>query len=513
MSNGNFFQNIISSILGGGDAEATKKRMLKNIAKSLSKTKFHFYKFSNDTVDSSFAKFFYDIYKLVSPAQAMFQNAQQGAFKRAVINLSLTEKQLEYIDNFSEEKIEQLSKEMDIKALHKKISQDLNAFTASFDTNKINSVDATYTKLLQLSNFCTYDYYYLLKKFAPNLKERDFSDTPKFQPALRASLVAEDLKNFVAVAWALPLEADWTDVFQLLKKLKGVDPIPLPGWKKLMQKLRTVKEQGVFEKMLQLITKYPGYKENIVSEDYHIMDDYISSIKKQATEMVENLKRKQTEGKIDGLLKQVFGTTEVDSLRNYNETGSAAFERKNFNGYIYCDPLRYLKQFLLDFTKRDMREISDILLVRGEWATQQLAKPMSEAYHQLLDISEAITVLDNKLAENAEYGSKLKTLLPRSDRDKEARNIINTVLGDANGEAARLIKTAAQNYIAYDRNLKMALEDFVKVPHSELIINWKELDHFAEGKLKQMCVDAYKRIYVFVNLLQSYNIVVKEEEE
>ncbi len=513
MANGNFFQNVIASLLGGNDPEAIKKRMLKNIAKNLSKTKFHFYKYSSDTIDISLPKFFYEIYKVISPAQIMFQNSNQTALKKAVINLSLTEKQLEYMDSFSEESIEAQSRDMEIKALQKKVLQDLNAFTASFDSNRITAVDATYTKLLLLSNFCTFDYYFLLKKFDSSLKEHDFNLQPKFQPSLKSSYISEDLKNFTAVAWTLPLEADWSDVFQLLKRLKGVEPITLNAWKKVLSRLKVIKERNVFEMMIQLISKNPGYKENIKGEEFHIMDDFISNVKKQAEEVVDSLKRKQTEGKIDGLLVQVFGTTSIDSLRNYNESSSGMFERKNFNGYIYCDPLRYLKQFLLDFTKRDMREISDILLVRGEWATQQLAKPMSEAYHQLLEVSENITVLDSKLAENGEYGVKLKTLLPRSDRDKEARNIINTVLGDANDEAARLITQAAKNYIVYDRNLKMALEDFVKVPHSELIINWKELDHFAEGNLKQMCVDAYKKIYLFVQLIQNFNISTREAEK
>ena len=55
---GSFFSNIFSSLFGGNDPEAVRKRMLKNIAKNLQKTKYHFYKASSHEADPSLAKFF-----------------------------------------------------------------------------------------------------------------------------------------------------------------------------------------------------------------------------------------------------------------------------------------------------------------------------------------------------------------------------------------------------------------------------------------------------------------------
>ena len=138
---------------------------------------------------------------------------------------------------------------------------------------------------------------------------------------------------------------------------------------------------------------------------------------------------------------------------------------------------------------------------------------MSEAYHQLLALSDKITEFDGKLAESAEYGLKFKTLMPRADRDKEARNIIQTGLRDVNGMAAALIRSTSGNLIIYAKTLKMCIEDFAKAPHSELITNWREIDHFAEDKLKEMCVNAYKKIYLIVSLMQNFPIPKEEEEE
>ena len=58
-----------------------------------------------------------------------------------------------------------------------------------------------------------------------------------------------------------------------------------------------------------------------------------------------------------------------------------------------------MKQFIIEYVKKDVRELSDILLVRGEWANQQLAAPMSDAYHKLCENADKIIALDNSFHE------------------------------------------------------------------------------------------------------------------
>ncbi len=508
MAKANFIQSILASVLGGGDANAVKKRLLKKIAKDLSKTKFHFYKAGSHEIDASMAKFFYEIYKAISPLQLMFANTAPNALKRVVIEQSLSENQRNIIESLTEEDIVKMAGTNPLNQVTHTVNEQLQKFNADFTSEKIARTDALYTKLNLLKNFAQYDFFFFLKKFDSRLKEHNFNAPPKFQ-TIGSSYILEDIKNFSAVAWTLPFDADWDDVFKLLKNLKGVEPITLNIWKKILARLKTLREQRVLEMMVQLITENPGYREIVKTEELHVMDDYISQTRKSVEEILDDLKAKQTAGKVGGLLSEIFGNTNIEPLKNYNETGSSVYARKKLGSFLYADPLSYLKYFSLNYLKKDMRELTDILVVRGEWATQQLAKPLSEAFHQLMDISSKIITLDDKFAESGEYGNKLKTLMPRIERDKEARNIAVMVLNDGNNEAAKLLLTARQHMVNYDKNLKMALEDFVK-PHSELIVNWKELDHFAEGKLKQMCIDVYKTLFNFVSLLQNFQITISD---
>ena len=62
----NFFQTLLSSLFNSSNPEADKKRKLRNIAKSISKSKYkNFYKPSTLEMQAPFGKFIFDIYKTI----------------------------------------------------------------------------------------------------------------------------------------------------------------------------------------------------------------------------------------------------------------------------------------------------------------------------------------------------------------------------------------------------------------------------------------------------------------
>ena len=112
-----FFQSLFSNLFKSSNPEAEKKRKLKAIAKAFSKTKYHsFYKSGSIEVMQPFAKLFYDIYKLVSPAQAIFKaNQNPNLYKHQIINYSLSEKQVNLLEHFDQQKIIELSHKLPLQ--------------------------------------------------------------------------------------------------------------------------------------------------------------------------------------------------------------------------------------------------------------------------------------------------------------------------------------------------------------------------------------------------------------
>ena len=80
-----FFQKMLG-MFGMGDPEADKKRLVKNIGKNLSRSRYRFYKPKSSEALPGLARFFYETYKVIAPAQVMLTSASQsGVLKSFVI--------------------------------------------------------------------------------------------------------------------------------------------------------------------------------------------------------------------------------------------------------------------------------------------------------------------------------------------------------------------------------------------------------------------------------------------
>ena len=504
MSNSeSFFHKLFDSLIGGKDVDAARKKQLKNIAKVLSKTHFKFYKPGSDQALPLMGKFFYDLYKALSSAQILF-NSQPNPnyYKDVCINFGLSDNQKALVEELSEDAIVENSKKMPLDQLREKVKSDSANFAAEFDQAKIQLIDGLYHQLLLFKSFCTFDYYFILKKFDSSIRENEFNKAPKFNP-IDASYIAEDLKDFLAVLYSIPINSDWTQLLQLLKNIRGGnEPIKAGQWSKIVSRLNQLRTSRVFEMIIQLTTKNPLYEVKYEEKHEGIIENYIDKIRNDAQSTVKKVESAQKNSKADGLLKQIFGTTEITSLQNYTDEQSAYFLKKNLGGFEFTKPLNYLKAFLLEYVKREVRQYADLVLVRGKWTTSPLTAEMSDAYNAILEYSEKITLFDKALSEeDGEYGKKLKTLLPRADRDKEAANIIRTTLKDTNNLAREFIINTTKQLIIFGKTTKLLIEDYQK-QRPELMTNWKELERFAETPIKELGVNVYKKIYLIVQLMQ-----------
>lgn len=504
-----FFSKLISSLFRSSDPEAEKKRRLKSIAKILSKSKYKFYKFSSDEALPALGKFFHDIYKTVGPAQIMFNNIKNpAALKNAAVTFSISKNQLELVEKLDEAYILELAKKISLSEVSQQIKNNLSAFTEEFDITKMNNIDNLYSKTIAFKNFCTFDFYFLLKKFDSALHENDFNYSPHFD-SIRSEYILDDLKDFITVAWALPLDENWKDVMALLKQIRGIEPIAIANWTKILNRLRDLKRSSVLEMIIQLISKDPSYTHVVNVPKESICESYLEKLRSSAENTLRSIEKEKTNSKIDEILNYLFGTTSVVRLRNYTDNQNVTFQKKGLSGYLHSQPLNYMKAFLIDFFKKDVREFADIVLVRGKWTTSTMANQFSDIYHSILAISDQITEFDDTFAEDKELGMKIKTLILRCDKDRDTGRIIRSVLKDANDKAMEILTNGSQLLVSFGRSVKNLLADHEK-PHAEMIINWKELDRHTDEPIKDCGVKIYKMIYQFITLMQFY---LKKREE
>ena len=166
-----FFQKILGLFISSESPEAVKRRKLKDIAKTIGKTRYSkWYKSNSQEVLPQAAQFFYSIYKVVGPARPLLAGAASSkVLKNVTVEKSFSDKQKKLLENLSEESIIEQSKNTNAEILAEKVKKELKTFIGELDSNQIQKIDLTYQHLDAFIQFVLFDYYFLLRKFDSNL--------------------------------------------------------------------------------------------------------------------------------------------------------------------------------------------------------------------------------------------------------------------------------------------------------------------------------------------------------
>ncbi|MCQ2596019.1 MAG: hypothetical protein MJ196_12225 [Treponemataceae bacterium] len=483
-SSGGFF----AALFGSNDPEAQKKRALRILAKDISKARYKFYKTSTNQVLPSLAKYFYEIYKVIAPSQAIFQNKQAiQTFKSAIINYSLSDRQRECLENLSDDALIAAANNMSVADLSKRVKKDLSDFTSDFTTQRMGTIDALYSMTTAFISFCSFDFFMFLKKFDPGFQERDFKKTPTFQ-TIRADFITEDLKDFIIVAWPLQSKEAWGKMLEFLKEYKQIETIQLNPWTRVVNRISELRSSRILEMIIAYSASTPEYAPVIKITKEKIVDSYIEKVRSQAESTLRKIEKEKASNKSDMLLKSIFGKTEINSLKSYTESSNEYLSKRSLPMFKFCAPANYLKAFLMDYFKKDVREVADLVLIRGKWADIEQSQRMSDSFHNLMELGSKIVAMDEAAGEYIASGNKIKNMIGGKDINTEARN---------------LITQGAQNIVAFAKYLKLLIEDYDR-PKPEVMGNWKEVEHAADQNIKKMMITVYKQLFNFVSLMQLY---------
>jgi len=496
-----FFSGLFSGFLGGSDSDREKKRLLKDIRKELKK-RGRFFKLKGDLAQPGMAKWFHDIYKITGPADILLERyGSSDILKTVLIESFLPENTQKNVANLTPERIkERIVKIKDIKVLAEQVKQELIGLYSALDADTAKRVNKLYNDLYRLQAFTRFQFHFLLKKFDSMLPDRDFTYNPRFEP-INGQYIKDDLMEFLDVFYALDGNAEWDVLFEVLKNYRDLDIISKVSWKKILQVRKEMLKSRTIDLIIRHLEDNPSWSAIPENTNYEIVEDYFNRIKTGADLTIQEILRDRKNRKIESLLKKLYGTTSVSRTQFYTERANLTFQKKMLAGFKFVDPINYLKAFFLDYYKSKVRILVDLLLIQGKWSTKLASQQFSEAYHQLLSLSDQLIGFDTGLADDGPMGSKIKRLLLQSTRDRSALGGLKNVLVEVNGESKKIINASAQNLIVLGKNLKMLLEEF-NAEGQEIIINWKEVESWADPPIAEQMSEVYTQIYYMVQLLQ-----------
>lgn len=501
---GNVFERILASLFGGNDPEQQKRRQLKAIAKRLNKGRYKFYRPRNQLAMPGIARFFFGIYQVVGPAQKLLQNSRDSkALREIVVEHFFSDEQRALRDNLTEEAIRDLAGKREPKEVARIVKTQLQKFYASFETGMVRRINETNQLLQRMIDFVSIDYFFILRKFDGSFPEDGYNANPSFE-SINASYICEDLKDFLEVFQPMPFESSWDDVMDILLEYRNVEVVDRGAWNKLMGRLMRVRGSDVLVDIVRHAEENPWFESEVRNVSTRSVEPYLENIKTNAEAVIQSVFRERRQNRIEKLATEVFGSTAISRSKNYTEKNSESIAARAQTRYLHLESFNYLKAFLIDYFKKDIRELQDMLVVRGQWSSSHDEQTMSAAFHRLMEIAGEVVSFDDQLGDEGELGMKLRRSMGRSvASDPGSQKLVLQVVDEINSKAEGYINESAQKLIIIGRSLKALIEDYAK-KKPELLLNWREVEGMSEQPINERMTEVYKRIYYFIQLLQQY---------
>jgi hypothetical protein len=482
--------------------DAGSRRLLKQLAKDLQRSRFaRFYKPRTMEVQPALGKFFYDIYKTVAHAQVFLQNAAKSAeLKQLTVEAFLDMRHLDARQRLNAGYVEERAKTMPITEVSHLLKEDLVILSSAFDQDFISKVDMCYNQILSIMELANFDYFFFLRKFDPNILERNFNSTPLFKQ-VRGTMLSEEIKDFLVASYTVETGLDWSIPLQVIKVYKnGLEVIPEEDWSKVMGNLRELRRTGILELIVRHIDQNPRWEFKTQVSLEHIAASYLEDRRKEVDGALTGFLSSQRQNQVNSLAAELFGDPEIKRLFNYTARDGEIYVQRGMEGFIYAQSLNFLKAFLVDFFQKDIQSLCDLLLIRGLWASVEQSQRMSETFNILRDNTDRLLALERSLGENGEDGAKLRTALAKSDRDRSQIRHMNFLFQKVNGEAWDLLSSTAESLIVLGGYLKDILVDAKE--GGILIMNYRELQLMSEVPLNQQIILTYKRIFAYLQIQQ-----------
>jgi hypothetical protein len=494
---------IFSLFVKNSDPEAEKKRLLRLLAKDITRSRYgKFYRCKSEEVDVALGKFFYDIYKVVAPARAFVKNAEKSAQLKQVTIEYFIDKDLREIERrISPEFLTEQAKTVSSRELGRQLKHDLAMFSEAFDNERVNAIERCYSNIMAFARMVNFDYFTLLRCFSPTLKEADFSKEPQFERSL-GSRISRQLKEFLEASYEMDPSADWKTVPDVLNEYKGgLEIMKRKQWKTLLLHIQDIQRSSILIFIIRYIDKDPGWVLNITSEDTSIVKNYLEAKRAGSQTCIERVFNTRRNFQIEKLAIMIFGVVDVSKLNHYSEKNNEAYLAKGLAGFEYAVAMNYLAAFLLDYYQQDIKVLCELFLLQGQWTALSLSQRMSELHHSLLDILAQILAFDAALDRGGVAEQKLKQAAVKDDRKKRQGRHLAEALAGINEDARGLINNAALTLIALGAQIRDLAEDYDKDPH-ECIVNWEEIESAYSLSIRHHINDIYTMIYNIVWVLK-----------
>lgn len=466
-----------------GFSQSPEKKKLRSVKKYLRNSKAGFINVGNDTLEPNMAKFFYTLYQFSFSYLPIIERIRKSDSLFSIIfEECLNEKQKSRFIALSSEGLENKLKEIPLDLLKTQTADEYNLFISDMSAQDLRRINETYSVFKAFEELITFNYYSILVLFDSSLPPNDIKYKPKFT-AIKGEKALSSLKDFSEVLNVIAFVPHWEKVFNTIRIYnRGVDPVKENIWQKIIKDLVNLKKSGLIEAIIHHLEGNTNFHPMSALRVENLSSKYLDSYKDNIQNFFYKVQQQQEAKEINRLMSHVFNQEELSrmssyKMKNYSEEASTKIYSRVSIGYRYSKAFLYLKAFLIEIIKTQMRDVINILIVKGQWQVNQFSRDLADQLHSCMSLTEDIKNFDDLLSETNTYGKRVFVLLHRQLKDKSSGDLLKQAVEDINSKALAILKKSYKELGALKVLTDEVLKDFERENKTrELLMNGKELE-------------------------------------
>lgn len=482
----------------------SQRSALKKEYKLLMKASCSYYKFSREMVMPDFAALLYKIYGTINPLREFFlANNDDASYVPLVVTYYLTAEQQSLLEQFSEERLTASMGSDVFEAVKEHISGLFDTLQDSFEPEQLAVINNVYNAVMQLKQFCTVDYFDMLKHFAPSLTEGTFPSQPRFVPVYK-NFVAQQIAGFISSLYTVLQVPDWKEAFGFLAKRPGCKMSNPDRYTQLFAELRQLQQKNVFEALGKLVLHDIAFQPQLYLPDTNAVQAYTDTLSQTVAGALENLYSKHRAEQLNLLAAKLFDGKDVPVLQNYTEAVSQRYTAEGLPGFTKCTELFHVHAFVELYVKTEIVRFMKVFSVRAVSSEQNFVSQLAQEFHDVVEQDTVLVKTEMQLSPKFQQGYKLSVLFQNISSDRTAEVQLRSALKSIDSTFISLVQEQQERLCKFESYFQALLEERTNMA-SQIVQNWDELDAFFKDPVEDSLRSIYGHLHDFAMLVDCYN--------
>lgn len=515
------FKDIFESLFMGSSPEIQKKQQLHRLESELRLIQPVIYK--GGFLQPNFAEAIRQLYIHAKPLDNIFS---------ATINSDDVKRNEHFMDElvitgFTPE--EQLELESLIYEARKKAVQSadanplkifeaqrriMNKLVTRLNTPEFLKIDVVLADLMQLSDFCRFNFISILTMFDRNFTGLDPDYHPDFL-AVEPKSLEKLLEDMFFLCGNLKITHSVANAVLALLQIKTNAEVPEMQRRKILKHLQTIYyivNRVLTPSTLKMLIALA--KENTAADP--ALASYRSSARQKFSAHFQEyfeaderrIKQELKDETTTSELNELFGTHSVEHLDGYNTDLNNALQDNSSLALLWIRPLDIIKTFLIVYLTEPIKTLLNDIVIEGFFNNQNYKSQFSSTVYTCTESLARLKAFESNFEHNGKYDTaKINGYIRDSHKNTEFTKQLTSMVNQLNDEAKELVVNETASLFGLYSEIGDLLTD-AKKAKNEIIDNLKVLMMSSRNRdSSDMLEKQYPSWRTFFEIMKNYAII------